>query len=364
MSGTIELHSRSQHVMLLYNNDSDRNLASVDYINQGLKEKQLCVYASVDAQDSSHLQKISSQVDNYNENIDKGNLLVVDLKPFYDSALVGDLTPFEDFKVRLLQELKEDQGHRGVLIVADCADYLSRNKHFEKCDMVEKWWQDSYVQWLQDQQQQQEEEKQSYSLNIICPHPGSILNKHPFAQYRDQISHNHSITMETADCMFAYRPSTPNKHAGVSSVPSSFSPEVESPPLRILVVEPDPDLRQVYGIWLASMGFNAVITDGGKKCLDEILMATYMEAGKNHGTSGGFDIVILDTHLNDIPCSQVAKKIIMGKADQKIVFTSTLPSGCVKEDIIDSIGGVDNNQILVKPFNLSDLLSLLDKGTR
>ena len=112
------------------------------------------------------------------------------------------------------------------------------------------------------------------------------------------------------------------------------------------------------------MGFNAVITDSGKKCLDEILKATYVEAGKNKNKSEGFDIVILDTHLNDIPCSQVAKNIIIGKADQKIVFTSTLPSACVKEDIIDSIGGVDNNQILVKPFNLSDLLSLLDKGTR
>ena len=362
MPGTVDLQSRSQHVMLLYDNDSDRNLASVNYINQGLKEGQLCVYASVDARDSSHLQKISLQVKNYNENINKRNLLIVDLKPFYDSALAGDLTPFESFKVQLLQELKDDGEHKGVLIVADCADYLSRNKHFEKCNLVEKWWQDYFVQWLQDQQQ--EKEKQNYGLNVICPHPGSILNKHPFDRYKNQISHNHSITMDTSDCVFADYVSVSNKSTGLSSVPFSVSPEVKLPPPRILVVEPDPDLQQVYGIWLSSMGFNAVIADSGKKCLDEVLKATCKQAGKNKNKDEGFDIIMLDTHLYDIPCVQVAKKIIIGKADQKFIFTSTLPSACVKEDIVNLIGGTDNNQILIKPFQLSDLLSLLDKGSK
>jgi hypothetical protein len=253
--------------MLLYDGDSDRNLASANCINQGLKEKQLCVYASVDARDTYHLQKMSLQVNNYNENINKRNLLVVDLKPFYDSVLAGDLTPFENFKAQLMQELK-DGNHKGLLIVADCADHLSRNKHFEKCDMVEKWWQDSHVRWLQEQQQHLQEKemgKQNYPLNVVCPHPGSILNRNPFEQYRDQISNNHSITMDTADCVFADCASVYNKPAGLSTVASSIAPEVETPPLRILVVEPDPDLQQVYGIWLSSMGFNAIITGSGKK---------------------------------------------------------------------------------------------------
>jgi CheY-like chemotaxis protein len=366
MSGTIDLCSSSQHVMLLYDNDYDRNLASVNYINQGLKEKQLCVYASVDAHDSAHLQTMSLQVNNYDENINKRNLLVVDLKPFYDSALAGDLTPFENFKAQLLQELTDGGGHKGVLIVADCADYLSRNKHFEKCNMVEKWWQDSYVRWLQEQQQQQEKEKekQNYSLNVICHHPGSILNRHPFEQYRNQISHNHSITMDAADCVFANCTSISSKPAGLSPFTSSFSPEVVIPPLRILVVEPDPDLQQVYGIWLSSMGFNAIITESGQKCLDEVVKATCEGEGKDKNQNEGFDLVILDTHLNDIPCVQVAKKIIAGKADQKIIFTSTMPSTFVKEGIVNPIDSINNNQILIKPFQLSDLLSLLDKGNK
>jgi hypothetical protein len=200
--------SRNQHVMLLYHNNSDRNLASINYINQGLKAKQLCVYASVDATNSSHLRKISLQINNYNYNINKRNLLIVDLKPFYDSALVGDLTPFDKFKMQLLQELKKrGKDHKGVLIVADCADYLSRNKHFEKCNLVEKWWQDVYEEWVQGQQAQHH----NYSINIICPHPGHILNRHPFDQYKKQISHNHSITIDTCDCIFADYTSTYNK---------------------------------------------------------------------------------------------------------------------------------------------------------
>jgi hypothetical protein len=210
MSSVFDPTSRSQHVMLLYHNNSDRNLASVNYINQGLKEKQLCVYASVDATNSSHLQKISLQINNYNDNINKRNLVIVDLNPFYDSALVGDLTPFKKFKMQLLQELKKrGKDHKGVLIVADCADYLSRNKHFEKCNQVEKWWQDVYVEWVQGQEQAQQQE--NYSINIICPHPGFILNRHPFDQYRDQISRNHSTTIDTSDCIFADYTSAYNK---------------------------------------------------------------------------------------------------------------------------------------------------------
>jgi len=363
MSCAIDLCSSSQHVMLLYDGDSDRNIASVNCINQGLKEKQLCVYASVDANDSSHLQKMSLQINNYNENINKRNLLVVDLKPFYDSALAGDLTPFENFKAQLLQELKDGGDHKGVLIVADCADYLSRKKHFEQCSLLEKWWQDFYVRWMQERQE--EKEKENYILNVVCPHPGSILNRNPFEQYRNQISHNHSITMDAADCVFADCAPISNKPAGMSPFTSSFSPEVEMPPPRILVVEPDPDLQKVYGIWLSSMGFNAIITDGGKKCLDEILKATYKgeEKGKNKKNEC-FDLIILDTHLDDIPCLQVAKKIIAGKADQKIIFTSTMPCTFVKEYIVDPIGGINSTHILIKPFNLSDLLYLIEKGNK
>jgi hypothetical protein len=67
--------------VLLYENNSERDLATIDYINQGLKEDRLCIYASVNAYDRSNLYKILSKIKDYKENIKKGNLLIINLKP-------------------------------------------------------------------------------------------------------------------------------------------------------------------------------------------------------------------------------------------------------------------------------------------
>ena len=101
LSDVIDISSSSQHACTLYDNNSERDLSSINYINRGLEEKQLCIYASVNAYDDTlHLEKIFSQIKDYKENINKRNLLIVDLKPFYNSALKGDLTPFEDLYIQ------------------------------------------------------------------------------------------------------------------------------------------------------------------------------------------------------------------------------------------------------------------------
>ncbi|MGC1930367.1 MAG: HAMP domain-containing sensor histidine kinase, partial [Candidatus Nitrosopolaris sp.] len=184
----------SHHVMLLYNDYSERELASINYINQGLREKQLCIYASVDAYNTSHLSKISRQIKDYEENIIKRNLIILNLKPFYDSALAGDLTPFEEFYIQLQEELKLN-GKNGVLIVADCADNLFRDKHFDQCNIVEKCWQEVYIKWIQ-QQEKTRGQDQNHIINVICPHSGSLLRSHPFDQHKHHLSHNHSIIID------------------------------------------------------------------------------------------------------------------------------------------------------------------------
>jgi DNA-binding response OmpR family regulator len=139
---------------------------------------------------------------------------------------------------------------------------------------------------------------------------------------------------------------------------SSVLPTTEELPLRVLIVEPEPDIQQVYNIWLKSMGFKEiVITDSGKKCLNEILKI----ADINKNNSQEFDMIILDTHLRDISCTQVAKEIVDIKPDQRIIFTTTLPYNIVRQDI-DSIGIKNNNNIkgiLTKPFRFSELSSLI-----
>jgi len=90
-----------KHVVLLYENNLVRDNVTIDYINQGLIENQLCVYASVNAYDRSNLSKVLDKIKGYKENIVKRNLLIVNLRPFYDSALRGDLTPFEELRTQI-----------------------------------------------------------------------------------------------------------------------------------------------------------------------------------------------------------------------------------------------------------------------
>jgi hypothetical protein len=177
-----------EHVMLLYDNDYERNEVAVNYINEALKNSQLVVYASVDADDASYMTKVSSKIMNYKENMEHGDLLVLSLKPFYKRALTGDLEAFKDFK-ELLEEIVQERTLAGrkneVLIVADCADNLSRNEKFDECVYVEIWWQSTHLEW----------QKNGLNITVICPHPRSILEKNPFVQQKQRISRQHSLTV-------------------------------------------------------------------------------------------------------------------------------------------------------------------------
>ncbi len=344
MSNVRNPSCRGQHVMLLYDTNSNRDLATINCINLALENKQLCIYASVNVVDTSYLSKISSRIKDYEENINKRNLFVVNLKPFYDSALTGNLTPFDEFKLQLQQELK-DRDDKALLIVADCADDLFRNKHFDQCELVEKWWQDNYMDWRRRQEREQNH------ITVICPHSGSLLSKHPFDKHKHQISNNHTMIIDTAGRTVT------GYITAKQAAESTISPlEI---PIYILVAEPERDLQQIYSIWLSSLGFkNIVITDSGKKCLDELLKITNTNKNKTHG----FDmIVILDTHLKDIPCIQVAREIVTRRPEQQIIFTTTLPPDNVRQDIYP-IGIKSNNEILVKPFRFSRLLSLIGRS--
>jgi hypothetical protein len=317
--------------MLLYNDYSDRELACINYINQGLQAKQLCIYASVDAYNTSHLSKISWQIKDYEEHIIKRNLIILNLKPFYDYALAGDLIPFERFYIQLQQELERRDCNNGVLIVADCADNLFRYKHFDQCNIVEKWWQDVYIKW-QQQQEKTRGQNRNPIINIICTHSGSLLSEQPFDQHKHQLSHNHSIIIDTAGYILTQFTTAAYKEKKVQVANSStcLSSSKRELPIRVLVAEPEPDLQQMYSIWLRYMGFKEIsITNGGK----------------------------------DIPCIQVAKEIANTTPDQQIIFTSTLPADIIKQHI-DSAGITNIKGILTKPFRFSDLSSLIIKNIR
>jgi hypothetical protein len=134
----------NEHVMLLYDIDDERNNAAIDYINRGLKSGYQYIYASINAYDSessSNISNLSCKIDNSKENIKNGELQVVDFKPYYESALNGDLSPFKKLKTEMEKTLCQrlSEGKKNAIIVfADAACFLSHTKRFVECERLEQ----------------------------------------------------------------------------------------------------------------------------------------------------------------------------------------------------------------------------------
>jgi len=306
--------------MLLCDNQDECYSAAIDSLNEGLRAGQLCIYASVFNGKKSHLSRISSKITNYQVNIEKGNLVIIDFLPLYESAKASNLAPFKQLKVRieqlLLKRISEGEGDK-VLIFAEAAGFLSEHCYFNKSIDLESWWNDAHFDWLKNKQ---------LNITIICPHPATVLNKESNLYAKSQIGNVHSLMVELQECRLR------NRNA-----------------LRVLVVEPENDIQTVYHMYLASVGIDAVIVNDVKKCL-ELIFTMSDEV---------FEVVIIDTHLQDNLSSaiELAKTIKNTKPDQRIVLTTTSPLTEIRSKVTSF--GIDKEDVLVKPFALSTLTSII-----
>ena len=128
------------HVALVYQNEEEQRKAVADYLNEGLNKGYFCVFATIHYRDEGHVKALSDRINGYQENIDKGNLLVIDLASYYLAALIHDLRPFHEAK-RLFEENVKGRSNRHIRFVGDGTGFLFRNRHFDECAMVEEWWQ-------------------------------------------------------------------------------------------------------------------------------------------------------------------------------------------------------------------------------
>jgi len=182
----------NEHIMLLYSSDDERNDAAVNYINNGLKSGYQCIYASINAYDnksSSNISNLSSNIDNYKENIERDELRIVDFKPYYESALNVDFRPFKKLK----KELEETLNHRksegkkdAILVFADAACFLSHNKHFDECEILEWWWNETTTEWRQNHQ----------NITVVCPHPGLVLNNPLLPDTKGRLNGTHTLMID------------------------------------------------------------------------------------------------------------------------------------------------------------------------
>lgn len=312
-----------EHVMLFYDSDDERNVAAAHYINEGLRSSHLCVYASVGALDSAskwHTSRISSMITDFDENLRKGNLIVVDFKPFFESAQKGELTSFLKLKTQLegmlKQRIADGRGDR-MLVFADAACTLSENGQFDECVALESWWQSAYQEWRNNGQ----------NITVICPHPNRVLD----TQSKDKIANVHSLTLHL-------------KHYKRSSVQSAESLHIapKHGRRRVLISESNPDMKYLYSRYLGKMGFEVMIVGNSNECLNRIFNAEDV----------GFDFIIMDAHFNEHDIEEASRKIKEKLPYQRIIVTTT--------SVIDAGKNESGIDMITKPFSLSRLLTLIN----
>ena len=234
----------NEHVMVVYSSDDERNNAAVNYINDGLKNRFQCIYAFVgvyDSKSSSSISNLSSNIDNYKENIERDELRIIDFKPYYESALKVDIRPFKKLKKELEETLnyRRFEGKKdAILVFADVACFLSHNKQFDECEILEWWWHETTMEWRQNNQ----------NITVVCPHPGLVLNDPLLSATKDRLNGMHTITIDLNQ-----------------STAENQKKKEEKKPKRILIVEPNSDIQFLYSLFTKEYGFSRIRCEYSRK---------------------------------------------------------------------------------------------------
>lgn len=318
--------------MLLSRGDEERNAAVYEYINEGLKNDYLCVYASVGAYDSTskwHYSNLFSNIENFDENVKQGNLVIMDYKSLFEAARKGDPVLFNQLKsqleVMLKQRIADNKGDK-LLAFADAACTLLENNDIEGCLKLEGWWQSAHNEWTTSQQ----------NITVICPHPAAAFNEvTTTAHAKAKIAAFHSIMLQTRRHYYQKQQQQPPHTAAA----------VARPIRRVLIAEPEEDVQIFYRTYLDSLALEVITVPNATKCFEHVF---------DTKDTKGFDIVILDTHLEDISGIVAARQIKQRLPDQRIIITTTTASA----DEIERVG-VSTEDILYKPFSSTKLLGLI-----
>ena len=313
--------SEGNHIMLVYEDDDARLDAATYFINEGLKSHQLCIYASVHVFESESKlgeSSLASKITDYDRNIQEGNLMLLDFKPFYDAAATSNLSPFVQLKDKLESILKTRTSNGmtdKIMIYADAACFLTENKEFHESTALETWWQQTHDEWISNEKK----------ITVICPHPANVLRQE--LEVKWNIADGHDVMV----CL--------NSHV-VGDVKKVAS---KNDNLRILIAESEPDIMTLYSDYLSKLGNDVSVVTDGNKCISLF-------------RKRDFDIVILDTDLKGgLKTSFIVKEIMRIEPHQRILVTSTNSSTLVS----NGLKKVQEDQILQKPFHLSKLANVI-----
>src|SRR6266487_827512 len=190
-------------------------------------------------------------------------------------------------------------------------------KPYYESAFLEKWCQNVHDEWT----------KNNYHITVICPHPHVMMDQSRLNAKR-KIANLHDLMVD----LDIY---------DLNRLRNTFAHRNDT---RILVVESEPHLITLYAEYLSALDFDVIVAEDGNKCQSVL-------------KEKDFDIVVLDMHLSDnMRTSNVTNEIHRVLPNQRIILTTTNPLNRLTT-VIDSLG-VSKQDVLVKPFMLSNLLEL------
>lgn len=183
--------SSKMHILLLYKNDNELDKAISTYINEGLKKGQICIYGTFLPLDDQTNKEFISSINNYKENVENGKLILIDLSSYYINAMIGNFEPFEQIIQEALDKIdkvnsndlqinQKDKKDNSMRFAGICTTLLFKNKHFEECLNLEKWW-----------------HKKQFRGSTLCVYPKELLDQYPYDIYFSEIYHNHHIVVDS-----------------------------------------------------------------------------------------------------------------------------------------------------------------------
>ena len=148
------------------------------------------IYVPIHAEnDTLHTSQLAPGISNFEDNINGGNLLTLDIQSFYGSLLAGNVQPFEELKILLEEAIRErisSGKSQEVTFVSGIAGTLATNQKFDQSINSERWWQKTHNEWLQN----------GLKVTMICSHPSKIFDKSQFMHYKQGMSSLHDEIVE------------------------------------------------------------------------------------------------------------------------------------------------------------------------
>jgi hypothetical protein len=180
------------HICMYYENESQSSFVpitnnSLRYIDEGLRQDQLCVYLSMHNLEKDHPKTILSQIPNLKKNQEKNFMAIQNSDDYYINAACDNLKLFENLKKEIFE--KAILGNtKEIRIICDIPNFLFRNKHFDQCIALEEFW---------DQTIEELNKRHGLNVSLLCLYNSNNFQNTPFKYHIYRINDNHSIICDS-----------------------------------------------------------------------------------------------------------------------------------------------------------------------